>query len=48
MVCLIIWVFTVDVQLTFCCETCEVSTLVWDDHAFYLQYFNFRVLKVSL
>ena len=28
MACLLIWVFTVDVQLTFCCETCEVSTLV--------------------
>ena len=28
MVGLLIWVFTVDIQLTFCCETCEVSTLV--------------------
>ena len=25
---LLIWVFTVDTQFTFCCETCDVSTLV--------------------
>ena len=25
---LLIWVFTADILLTFCCETCEVSTLV--------------------
>ena len=25
---LLIWVFTVDSQLTFCCATCAVSTLV--------------------
>ena len=25
---LFIWVFTVDIQLTFCCGTCDVSTLV--------------------
>ena len=25
---LLIWLFTVDIQLTFCCGTCEVSTLV--------------------
>ena len=25
---LLIWVFTVDIQFTFCCEMCEVSTLV--------------------
>ena len=28
MIGLLIWVFTADIPLTFCCETCEVSTLV--------------------
>ena len=28
MACLLIWVFTVDIQFTFYCATCEVSTLV--------------------
>ena len=25
---LLIWVFTADIQFTFCCDTCDVSTLV--------------------
>ena len=25
---LLIWVFTVDIQFTLCCETCDVSTVV--------------------
>ena len=28
MICFLIWVFTADIPLTFCCETFEVSTLV--------------------
>ena len=24
----LIWVFTVDIQLTFCCESCDVSIMV--------------------
>ena len=43
MVGLLIWVFTVDIQLSFCCESCEVSILV----GMTMQYLNVRVLEVS-
>ena len=43
MVGLLIWVFAIDIQLRFGCESCEVSMLV----GMTMQYLNVRVLEVS-